>query len=238
MDLSSFDSIKAAAKQINESCDKIDVLILNAGVSALAASTTKEGYELQFGVNHVGHALLTQLLMPKVLAASKEPGADARIVVVSSRASQNSALAKGLPLAEMKTDLASTTTLKRYSYSKLANIYFAQGLAKQYPNVTSTALHPGVVYTEIWSKVTGFGKLITYPLGLIVRMVALTAAQGARNQLWCAFAKGVQSGKYYEPVGVDVAGLPFTRNEQYRDELWEWTNKELAAHGAPGWPSP
>lgn len=71
LDLASFDSIKSAARRINDSCDKIDVLILNAGLSSLSAQTTKEGYEIQFGTNHVGHALLTQLLMPKVLAASK-----------------------------------------------------------------------------------------------------------------------------------------------------------------------
>lgn len=236
LDLASFDSIKSAAKEINASCDQIDILILNAGVSALAPAVTKDGYEIQVGTNHIGHALFTQLLMPKVLVAATTPGADTRIVVVSSRASLSPGLSKGIPLDELKTDMANAGMLKKYAYSKLANAYFAQSLALQYPSVTVTAPHPGVVFTEIWGKVTAVPSFVSNILSSIVRTFALTAEQGAQNSLWCAFGAGVESGKYYEPIGKEVANAGIHKNPAYRDALWEWTNKELAAHGAPGWP--
>jgi len=223
-------------KEINASCERIDVLILNAGVSALAPAVTKDGYEIQVGTNHVGHALFTQLLMPKVLAAAAAPGADTRIVVVSSKASISPGLAKGIPIDQLKTDMANAGMLKKYAYSKLANVYFAQSLALKYPSVTITAPHPGVVYTEIWGKTTAMPSFASSLLGSVVRLFALTAEQGAQNSLWCAFGTGVESGKYYVPVGQEVAGLVPHQNTANRDALWDWTNSELAAHGAPGWP--
>ena len=85
LDLTSFDSIKEAATTFNASSDRLDLLINNAGIVGSPPSTTKEGYEIHFGTNHVGHALLTKMLLPKLKeTASSIPGADVRVINVSS----------------------------------------------------------------------------------------------------------------------------------------------------------
>jgi len=79
MDMASFDSIKAAAARINNDVSRLDLVHLNAGVAMIPAAVTKDGYEVQFGTNYLGHALLTQLLMPKLLQTAALPGADVRV---------------------------------------------------------------------------------------------------------------------------------------------------------------
>lgn len=69
-----------------------------------------------------------------------------------------------------------------------------------------SAPHPGLVFTEIWGKVSGYPKMLQYVVSSLVRTFGYTAADGAKNQLWCAYDKSVKSGKYYEPVGKDVPG--------------------------------
>jgi NAD(P)-dependent dehydrogenase (short-subunit alcohol dehydrogenase family) len=79
MDLASYDSIKNAAARINKEVPRLDIVHLNAGVAMVPAALTKDGYEVQFGTNYMGHALLTQLLMPKLLQTASLPGADVRV---------------------------------------------------------------------------------------------------------------------------------------------------------------
>ena len=84
MDLSSFESVKAAAARFCESEDRLDIAVLNAGIMRVRPGTTTEGYEIAFGINYLGHALLTKLLMPTLLRTAELPGADVRVVAVSS----------------------------------------------------------------------------------------------------------------------------------------------------------
>lgn len=100
----------------------------------------------RFGVNHVGHALLTQLLMPTLLSTRKSsPTGDVRIVVVASKAAGIFAPKEGLILDRMKSDGSETAYMTLYGHSKLANVMFARKLAQLYPSITSTSLHPGTV---------------------------------------------------------------------------------------------
>jgi NAD(P)-dependent dehydrogenase (short-subunit alcohol dehydrogenase family) len=84
LDLTSFSSIASAASTFLASESRLDILINNAGIMASPYSATKEGYEIQFGTNHMGHALLTKLLLPVLLDTAKQPGADVRVVTLSS----------------------------------------------------------------------------------------------------------------------------------------------------------
>jgi len=84
LDLNALESVKKCAAEFNAQADRLDYLFLNAGVSGTAPGVTEDGYENTFGINHVGHALLTQLLMPKILETAKQPDADVRIIVTSS----------------------------------------------------------------------------------------------------------------------------------------------------------
>lgn len=104
----------------------------------------------------MGHALLTQLLLPKMLeTARRERDADVRIIVTSSVGAMRFAPKTGLALDQMKTDGGSLGTMTRYGNSKLSNILFAKKLTQLYPSITSTSYHPGLVATEIWGKSDG-----------------------------------------------------------------------------------
>jgi hypothetical protein len=84
VDLSSFESIKAAVARFYAVESRLDIAVLNAGIMRVASGTTAEGYEITFGINYLGHALLTRLLMPTLLRTAELPGADVRVVAVSS----------------------------------------------------------------------------------------------------------------------------------------------------------
>lgn len=84
VDLSSFESIQMAAARLRVDEERLDIVILNAGIMRVRPGTTKEGYEIAFGINYLGHALLTKLLLPTLLRTAELPGADVRVVAVSS----------------------------------------------------------------------------------------------------------------------------------------------------------
>ncbi|KAM4057005.1 DnaJ domain-containing protein [Hirsutella rhossiliensis] len=201
MDLSSLDSVKKAADVFAAESDRLDILMLNAGIMASAPGLTREGYEAQFGTNHMGHALLTKLLTP-ILEKTAKGSADADVRVVSlSSAANNMAPTGGIVFESLKTEASSLGPLGRYGQSKLANILFARQLAKQYPHFTVSAIHPGVVQTNL--------------------------INGAKNQLWASVSKDVQSGEYYEPVGIADKCIALGKDDDLAKKLWDWTEKEL-----------
>ena len=147
LDLTSFASIKKAADEFVSRSDRLDILLNNAGIMAMPYSTTQEGYEIQFGTNHLGHALLTKLLLPTLLKTAEEPDADVRVINVSSEGHQ---LAPGPGIVYDQAELENWSTWRRYGQSKLANIYHARELATRYPTITATSLHPGVIITDLY----------------------------------------------------------------------------------------
>jgi NAD(P)-dependent dehydrogenase (short-subunit alcohol dehydrogenase family) len=236
LDLSSLESTKAAAEAIISQTSRLDILFNNAGIALVAPALTKDGYETQFGVNYVGHALFTQLLLPLMLqTASTAPPKSVRIVNISSQAHVRT-VPNGLALDEAKTDMAAHHSAKRYGHSKVANILFAQKVAQLYPSITSVSLHPGFVATEINTGKGGGSFWLGLLIRNIVGWVGLSVEDGTKTQLWCGVAPEVESGKYYEPIGVVKAGSKWVQDETKREELWQWTEKELKAHGGPGWP--
>lgn len=236
LDLSSLESTKAAAESILSQTSRLDILYNNAGIAMTAPSLTKDGYETQFGINYIGHTMFTQLLLPLMLqTAATAPPKSVRIVNVSSAAHGRS-VPNGIALDEVKTDMASRHTAIRYGHSKVANILFTQKLAQLYPSVTSVSLHPGFVATEINTGKGGGSAWLSWIVRNAVRWVGLTVEDGTKTQLWCGVAPEVENGKYYEPIGVMKAGSKWVQDEAKRDELWQWTEKELKAHGGPGWP--
>jgi len=142
LDLSSFTSIRKFAKEVLEEESRIDILINNAGVMYCPYTETEDGFETQFGVNHLGHFLLTNLLLDRI---KKAP--EGRIVNVSSL---GHTLAKGLNLDTINSK-DKYNPYDAYHKSKLANVLFTKALAKRLEgtSVTTNSLHPGVVDTEL-----------------------------------------------------------------------------------------
>lgn len=232
LDLTSFDSIKDAAKKFLAQEERLDILMLNAGIMAVPPGQTKEGYEIQFGTNHVGHALLTKLLLPTLQATAKRPEKpDVRVVSLTSAGLGLATAGMGINFDYVKTDGSQTYTWTRYGQSKLANALFVRELAKRYPDIKAVAVHPGSVDTTLFHP---FGKSLgwlnaVYTLAL--KAVLVPIEQGARNQVWASVGKEVESGEWYAPVGskgtVKVRGTDLARDDALAEKLWNWTENEL-----------
>ncbi|WPG97795.1 NAD(P)-binding protein [Acrodontium crateriforme] len=237
LDLASLASVKKAADEFTSRSDRLDILINNAGVMMLPWSRTQDDYEIQFGTNHMGHALLTKLLLPTLLQTAQHAGADVRIVTLSSEGHK---LFSGPEMIYEQSALEKFHTTSRYGHSKLANIYHARELARRYPSLTAISLHPGVIVTDLYSTYsannlvikafTVGGKLAT-AAGLLYDVPA-----GTKNQLWAATAPRDEvraKGYYLLPVGKGVADSwsKMGGNAKKAEELWDWTEAELKKHG-------
>lgn len=124
-------------------------------------------------------------------------------------------------------DLGVVGTWARYGQSKLANILYATELARRYPSITAVSVHPGVVSTELVSKLGLVNKALVYLLNM---GKIKSPAEGVWNQLWAATAENVTSGAYYEPVGVLGKQSKDSENAKLAGELYEWTQKELEGY--------
>ncbi|RYO82324.1 hypothetical protein DL766_003119 [Monosporascus sp. MC13-8B] len=158
LNLASFDSIKKAVQQFVGENDRLDILMNNAGIMATPPGLTKDGYEIQFGTNHVGHALLTRLLTPLLEKTAAAANSDVRVINLTSIGHEWFVPSSGLLLEDAKTDMDSLGPWGRYGHSKLANIYFTKGLAKHHPQIKSVAIHPGGVNTGLGDGVTSLGS--------------------------------------------------------------------------------
>ncbi|KAJ4391070.1 hypothetical protein N0V93_004684 [Gnomoniopsis smithogilvyi] len=229
MDLSSLESIKAAARTFVAASKRLDVLMLNAGCMAAPTALTADGYELQFGTNHVGHALFTKLLAPVLDKTASEPSADVRVVVLSSAAVAFTP-AGGILFDTLKTTQESIGTWDRYGQSKLANALYARQLAQHHPQWTVTAIHPGVVQTNLQHYAVERHWFMA-PIMSVVTMFLTTVEDGAQNQLWAATApkKDITSGGLYYPVGDLTGGRRglYSTDDVLAKRLWEWTEQEL-----------
>ncbi|KAF5264998.1 hypothetical protein FOXYS1_4185 [Fusarium oxysporum] len=225
LDLGSFASVKEAARIVLSECERLDILMLNAGIMFVPLGRTADGYEIQFGTNHMGHALLTKLLIPLLNKTTRIPGSDVRVVCLASHG--HVYLNKGgIKYDTLKTDGESVGLYQCYYQSKLANILWARQLAKKFPHFTVSAIDPGLVNTELLVKATG---MVWYLYAVVRCMLITPVAKGVRNQLWASVSKGVVSGEYYEPVGKHGLATEEGRDDKLVEKLWEWTESELAA---------
>ncbi|KAI8715926.1 hypothetical protein NCS52_01101600 [Fusarium sp. LHS14.1] len=224
LDLASFDSIRQAARSFLEESERLDILMLNAGIMAVPPALTKDGYEIQFGTNHMGHAYLTKLLLPVLEKTSpEEVEAKPRVVCLASHG--HVYLRKGgFDFGTLRTTGESTGPLQCYYQSKLANMLWVRQLAKRYPQFTVSAIDPGLIQTELAVKATG----ISWILRTIIKTMLLTPVEkGVKNQLWASVSKDVKSGEYYEPVGREGLATDDGKDDGLAARLWAWTENEL-----------
>ncbi|MCR4940438.1 MAG: SDR family oxidoreductase [Treponemataceae bacterium] len=185
-DLGDYDSIKAFAKEIKEKFGHLDILVNNAGFISLDRQETKEGLERQFGINHIGHFLLTTELLDIMPEGS-------RIVNVASGAHK----AGKIHFEDINLHRG-FNVIKAYSQSKLANVLFTRELARRLTDkgITVNCCHPGAVATNMGvNRDTGFGKTVMR----ILKPFFLTPEQGARTAIFLATDPSVKdiSGEYF-----------------------------------------
>jgi NAD(P)-dependent dehydrogenase (short-subunit alcohol dehydrogenase family) len=218
LDLSSLESVRAFVATFKAKHSRLDILMNNAGLMATPRSLTADGFESQFGVNHLAHYALTGLLLESLLAA---PGS--RVVNVSSQAHTGGKI--------NFDDLNSEKSYSRfgaYAQSKVANILFTRELQKRLDHagapVLSVAAHPGVAVTSLFEF--GFGPVDAF-LKFGAGIVGQSAAMGALPQLYAAVAPDVQGAEYFGPRG-GMKGYParqtptrYAQDDGIAARLWE-----------------
>lgn len=226
-DHTSLESVRAVAHQLLSHTDRLDVLVSNAGVMAIPPRLTKDEYEIQFGINHLSHALFIKLLLPLLERTAKEQG-EARMVSVASLAAAHTAPG-GIAFDGLRTtqdDLGMTAKWIRYGQSKLANILYTWELAKRYPWLTTASLEPGTVWTGLLSNLGFLDRMF---LRLLTWWKSYSLEEGAYNACWAATAEKskIESGRFYTPVGVRAAAMAYTEDEALAKKLWDWTQEQL-----------
>ncbi len=239
LDLASFVSIEDMVAAFTERWNKLDMLMNNAGVMASPFEHTAEGFELQFGTNHVGHFLLTTLLLPSLLAA-----APSRVVALTSIGHRRS----DIIWDDVNFENRPYDPWLAYGQSKTANVLFAVGLTQRYGDqgVTANAVHPGGILTNLqrympmeeqrargWIDAQGN-----------INPMFKTPEQGAATSVWAAVGDELegQGGLYLEDcresdlltsdkiVGPSVQGyLAHARNPESAERLWKLTEEMVAA---------
>lgn len=191
---------------------------------------TTDGYEIQFGTNHIGHALLIKLLLPTMLKTAEKPGADVRIVSNTSLGFKGHP-SSGIDFANVRTTQETPVIGHwiRYGQSKLANILYASEIARRYPRITSTSVHPGVINTGL---VTDLGLANKAFVWATTWWKMVPVKEGVKNQLWAATVgkDGIANGGYYEPVGIPGAHDKLSKDSKLAGELWDWTQKALEGY--------
>lgn len=200
LDLSSFDSIRSAAARFTESGRQLDVLVNNAGIGVNRRGRTVDGFEVHFGINHLGHFLLTDRLR-----STFRPGA--RVVSLTSSVHFR---ANGIDFGAVRK--RTSFGYREYAVSKLANILFINELARRQPDWNAYAVHPGLVDTP----------LIPWPIRALMGRNLLRPEQGADTVIWCATSKDVadQSGHYYQLRAVATPS-PIAQEDDLARDLWE-----------------
>jgi NAD(P)-dependent dehydrogenase (short-subunit alcohol dehydrogenase family) len=220
LDLASLASVKAAAQEIGARHARLDLLINNAGVMMAPYATTADGFELQFGTNHLGHFALTGLLLDRLL-----PVAGSRVVTVASNAHRAGRLGFD--------DLQSQRRYRRtaaYAQSKLANLLFTYELQRRLAAAgeatSALAAHPGTAMTDLTRYLP---QVLQAGYGMFGRIFAQSPAMGALPTLRAATDPGARGGEYYGPGGwMQSKGYPRlvgssarSHDEQAQRRLWE-----------------
>jgi NAD(P)-dependent dehydrogenase (short-subunit alcohol dehydrogenase family) len=226
LDLASLASVRAAAAQILASTPKLKLLINNAGTMATPLGQTEDGFETQFGTNHLGHFLFTTLLMPALIAA-----APARVVALSSSGHRRS----DVHLEDPNFRERAYEKWNAYGQSKTANSLFAVELTRRYQGqgVTANAVHPGGIMTNLQRFLPREEQLA---MGWMDEQGNLNPAfktpeQGAATSVWAAvgseleglgglYLEDVSEALPFDPANPFTGYMPYARDPQTAQKLW------------------
>jgi retinol dehydrogenase 12 len=216
LDLADLGSVRQCARAFLATGLPLQLLVCNAGLAG-HRGVTRQGFEMTFGVCHVGHFLLTQLLLERMKAS-----APALIVVVASVAHRR---ARGVEFSRLRQPTATRTGFPEYATAKLANVLFAAELGRRLAGtgVTTYSLHPGVVATDVWRKVPE-------PIARFIKRFMKSEEEGAATTLHCALdpEAGRETGLYYvDERAVEPSRL--ARDVALAQRLWAESERWVAA---------
>ena len=220
IDLSSFKSVRNFANDILDSEDRLDILINNAGIFMVPFGETEDGFERHFQVNHLGHFLLTQMLIDLL-----KKSAPSRIINVSAKAHMWASISDFDNLGNEELYRSHVA----YGLTKIANIAYTKELHRRYAasNVTSYSLHPGVVETDIqrhlFEKYPIVDKLVKI-LRPLVWIFVKNAKEGAQTSICCAVEEGLEkfSGEYFSDCEV-TGTTEDAQNASFPKRLWDYS---------------
>ncbi|CAM3832815.1 SDR family NAD(P)-dependent oxidoreductase [Mucilaginibacter galii] len=217
-DLADMQTVKQAADELKGKLIAINVLINNAGGINPSRHESKDGIELTFAMNHLGHFLLTMSLLPLLQKGQ------ARVINVSSEA-HKMARPQLLNDVQFKQDYSSW---KAYGLAKLSNIYFAKALAEKYAQsgITAYALHPGVVKSDFWSGMGGLNAI----LKILASPFMITPREGAQTSIYLAGQIKLSpklNGQYFKKSQVAKTTLA-AQNASARNKLWQISEQLVA----------
>ncbi|MBN3287003.1 DHR13 reductase, partial [Polyodon spathula] len=214
LDLGSLQSVRSFSETFLKTEPRLDILINNAGVGG--HGQTADGFELHFGVNHLGHVLLTTLLLERLKQV--EAG---RVVTVSSLAycyGRVDFSTLGTPVSPHASSWVNT---QGYCHSKLCNILFTRELANKLEGSTVTcySVHPGFVYTKVFRDMKTWQKLFFIP---VAKLFFRDPEGGAQTSIHCAVQEGIEmlSGRYFADCSVQEVGA-HARDDGVARKLWE-----------------
>ena len=215
LDLNSLDSVKSFVETFTKNNKQLDILINNAGVMMCPYSKTKDGFEIQMGVNHLGHFALTGLLMPLLMNTQSS-----RVVVTSSIAHKTG----NINFDDINWESRQYNTNKAYSDSKLANLYFTHELVRKFKGVENaplfTTAHPGWTKTEL-DRHSGTAEFLGNILAQKVEMGTLPSLRAATD-INAKHGDFFGPKKFFEARGYPVKVKPnkMAKNEENAKKLW------------------
>jgi NAD(P)-dependent dehydrogenase (short-subunit alcohol dehydrogenase family) len=223
LDLASFRSIRSFAADALDGFERIDVLVNNAGLILLRRTETEDGFEATFGINHLGHFLLTDLLLDRLRAS-----APARVVVVASNAHKGAR--RGLDFDDLQAEHRYGWQ-NAYNKSKLANIYFARELARRLDGTGTTvnSLHPGFVRSD-FGRDGDLGGLYGWGIKYLASPFAINSEKGARTSIYLASSpevEGVTGGYFYKCK--PTAPSKVAQDAAAARRLWEVSERLVAS---------
>ncbi|GMY07242.1 short-chain dehydrogenase TIC 32, chloroplastic-like isoform X5 [Fagus crenata] len=227
LDLSSMASVRKFASEFNSSGLPLNILINNAGVMATPYLLSQDIIELQFATNHIGHFLLTNLLLENIKKTARKSRKEGRIVNVSSVAHRFS-YREGIRFDKIN-DASGYSSFAAYGQSKLANVLHANELARAFKkdgvDVTANSLHPGAIVTNIFRQ----SNIINGIVSTLGRFVLKNVEQGAATTCYVALhpeVKGV-SGEYFSESNISKASSQ-GRDSELAKRLWDFSMKVIS----------
>lgn len=235
LDLSDFSSISKFSNSFEQLGLPLHLLVNNAGIMGCPKSFTKDGFETQFGVNHLGHFYLTQSLLGRLRAGAS---AGARVVCVSSAANYHFLGKEGLDFTNLNAEKSYSPSVA-YGQAKFANILFAKELQRRFDaegiDIIVTSLHPGAVESNLgrhldlsaaWDSFRHTRSIIS-----LVKEVAnyKKAKAGASTSIYCCISPDVKKGEFYADNAVNRTVLnEQADNQEMSKQLWDLSEKLVA----------